>query len=157
MKADDLVSRERAVSDARSRGAREAAESAQQDAEERLSRATEQLAEARSLADEAARAADEAAASARAQAEQISAEAQRDAAGAGEAVDRAVKLQQRSSRTAAQVARAVDDRSTPGRLEEMPKSELVKLASAQGIGGRTTMSKAQLVSALDKGKKGGNR
>jgi len=157
LKAHDVLSQEREASDERSKGARDAAEAAQQDAEEQLRRATEQLAEARALADEAARAAEEAAANARAQAEQIAANAQRDASGAGEAVDRAVKLQRRSSRTAAKVARAVDDRSTPGRLKELPKSELVKLASAQGISGRSGMSKTQLVSALDKGKKGANR
>ncbi|HSK32108.1 MAG TPA: hypothetical protein VK903_01360, partial [Propionicimonas sp.] len=93
----------------------------------------------------------------RAQAEQIAADARREAAGTNGAVDRAEKLQQRSSRTAAEVARAVDDRSTPGRLKQLPKSELVKLASAQGIAGRSGMSKTQLVSALDKGKKGAGR
>jgi colicin import membrane protein len=157
LEAHDVLSREREASDARAKDARDAAEAAQQDAEERLSRATEQLSEARSLADEAARAAEEAAANARAQAEQIAENARRDAASTGAAVDRAVKLQQRSSRTAGKVARAIDDKSTPGRLKELPKSELVKLASAQGITGRSAMSKTQLVTALDKGKKGARR
>ena len=70
---------------------------------------------------------------------------------------RAVKMQQRSARTAAKVARAVDNKATPGTLKELPRSELVKLASAQGISGRSGMSKPQLVSALNKNKKGANR
>ena len=130
--AHDVLSREREASDARAKEAREAAEAAQADAEQRLSRATEQLAEARP-GRRSGQGSQRGAENARAQAEQIAAAAHRDAAGADDAVGRAVKMQQRSSRTAAQVARAVDKKSTPGTLRELPKSELVKLASAKDL------------------------
>lgn len=154
--ANAVLARERAAAEKRTTGAREAAQAAQQDAEERLRRATEQLAEARSLADEAANAATEAANAAREQAERIAADAHRDAESASEAVGRAEKMQKRSFQAAAQVARAVDDKGTPGSLKELSKDELTKLAASQGISGRSGMSKSELVRALDKSKKAAN-
>lgn len=151
--ADDTVARERTASEARTVGARESAEEAQRDAEERYHRATELLAQARALADDAATAANDAAEQARAQAEQIAADAQREADGVAEAVSRAEELRASTARTAADVARSVDDpKLLPGRLSELSKAELVKLAAAQGVGNGSAKTKQQLIAAIDKSK-----
>ena len=52
-------------------------------------------------------------------------------------------------KSAAAVAHTAKDPQLPGSLTALSKAELIKLASAQGISGRSAMSKKQLISALD--------
>ncbi len=148
--AAGVIEKERRASEARAAKSREEAEKAQEAAEERYSRATELLAEARVLADEAATAAQEAAEGARAQAERIASDAKQEAEGAGDAVRAAEKLRVSTAKTAAAVTRSVRDDGPSGRLSDLTKAELVKLAAAQGIEGRTSKTKTQLVAALSR-------
>ena len=55
-----------------------------------------------------------------------------------------------TAKTAAAVTRSVRDDGRPGRLSDLTKAELVKLAAAQGIEGRTSKTKKQLVDALSR-------
>jgi hypothetical protein len=139
---------ERRAGDERVAEARRSAESAQQDAEDRFGRATDLLAEARTLADEAAEAASEAAEQARLQAEQLADDARRGAAEATQAVTRAEELRVSTATTAKAVVRGVAAKENPQRLKDLNKAELLKLAAAQGIEGRSK-TKQQLVTALN--------
>jgi colicin import membrane protein len=140
---------ERRAGEERVAQARRSAESAQQDAEDRFKRATDLLAEARSLADEAAEAASEAAEQARRQAEQVADDARRGAEEATHAVTRAEELRASTATTAKTVVRGVSAKENPQRLKDLNKAELLKLAAAQGIEGRTSKTKQQLVTALN--------
>jgi hypothetical protein len=147
--ATAVVEDERHASDERVAEARRAAQSAQEDAEDRFRRATDLLAEARALADEAAEAASEAADEARRQAEQVADDARRGADEATQAVTRAEELRASTATTAKTVVRGVSAKENPQRLKDLTKAELLKLAAAQGIEGRTSKTKQQLVSALN--------
>jgi hypothetical protein len=144
-----VVEKERQAGENRVAEARGAAESAQQDAEDRFRRATDLLAEARALADEAAEAASEAAEQARLQAEQVADDARRGADEATQAVTRAEELRASTATTAKTVVRGVSAKESPQRLKDLNKAELLKLAAAQGIEGRTSKTKQQLVTALN--------
>jgi hypothetical protein len=166
--AADAVAKERADSEKRSARARAAAEEAQQEAEKRYEEAGKRLAEARELADQAAVAAREAAEEARAEADRIAEDAQRDAQearaeadriagdaqrdadGAEQAVADAAALREDTARVAVAVTRAVNDKKTPGRLEDLTKADLVRLATAEGVAGRSSMTKKELVTVLNK-------
>ena len=78
---------------------------------------------------------------ARAEAEQIAQDAHRDAASAEAAVKRAEEMRSSTARTAAEVAHSKSDRATPGRLGDLTKAELLDLAAAEGIQGRSSMTK----------------
>ncbi len=147
--ADAVLDEEQRAADERNAQAREAAESAQQDAEDRFRQATDLLAEARSLADEAAEAASDAAEQARLQAEQIADDARRDAEQATVALTRAEELRASTATTARTVVRGVSDKQNPTQLNDLNKAELQKLAAAQGIEGRSSKTKQQLVTALN--------
>jgi colicin import membrane protein len=149
-RAEAVLTKERGTSDARVAEAREAAERAQREAEERYRDATQQLAEARARADEAASAANEAAAQAQAQAKQIAADARRDAASAQKAVSRVEEVRTTTARTAAKVAHSKSDPRAPGRLTDLSKAELLDLAAAEGISGRSSMSKQELTTAINR-------
>lgn len=150
--AAGVFSEERSRSESRMAQAREAAQDAQREAEERYRKATDQLAEARHQADEAAAAANEAAEKARQQAEQIAADAQRDADDAAAAVGRAETVRASTAQAAAAVVRGADDPSRPNRLSELSKAELLKLASARGVANSSSKTKEQLVTALRRAK-----
>ena len=149
-RADAVIAKEQAASDARADDAREQATRAQHEAEETFRDATAQLAEARARADEAAAAANEAAEEARAQAEQIAESARRDAANAQEAVSRVAEVRTTTARTAAQMAHSKSDSKAPGQLKDLSKVELLELAAAEGISGRSAMSKQELTTAINR-------
>jgi hypothetical protein len=147
--AATVLEEEQRTADERTAQARKAAESAQQDAEDRFRVATDLLAEARELADEAAEAASEAAEQARLQAQQLADDARREAEDATEAVSRAEELRASTATSAKTVVRGVSAKHNPKRLKDLNKAELLKLAAAQGIEGRSSKTKQQLVTALN--------
>ena len=93
--------------------------------------------------------AQEAADRAKADAERLSAEARREQAEADKAVKAAVGLREGSSAKAASVTRTVRRTQRPV-LTEMTRSDLLHLAAQREIPGRSSMSKKQLVAALEK-------
>lgn len=147
--AEHVRSDEQEVSERRLQEAREEAERAQEKARERYAEATTRLAEARSRADEAAAMAQEAAERAKADAERLSAEARREQAEADKAVKAAVGLREGSSAKAASVTRTVRRTQRPV-LTEMTRPDLLHLAAQRDISGRSSMSKKQLIAALEK-------
>ncbi len=64
---------------------------------------------------------------------------------------RADELREVTATGAAAVAHTAKDRSLPGTLTGLSKAALVDLAAAQGVTGRSSMTKKQLISALDTG------
>jgi hypothetical protein len=95
-----------------------------------------------------ARPASEAAEQARLQAEQVADDARRGAEEATQAVTRAEELRASTATTAKTVVRGVSAKENPQRLKDLNKAELLKLAAAQGIEGRTSKTKQQLIAAL---------
>jgi hypothetical protein len=130
--------------------ARAEAERAQQDAHERFTEATERLARARQLAEEAAALAQDAAERARQDAERISAAARSGRQQADQAVTQSHQLRERAEKEAAAVTREVNRTMRPGALASMSKADLLHLAQERDVSGRSSMSKKQLVSALEK-------
>jgi hypothetical protein len=126
--------------------AERAAEEAQQRAVELVEEAATRIAEARRLADEAAEKARLAAEEARRHAEQLG-NAQRQTAEAGKQINLAEELRERTAATANQSRPTGTSRSE---LRTYRKPELVQLAAAAGIEGRSSMSKDQLVAAIGK-------
>jgi colicin import membrane protein len=145
-----VLDRERSTRDERVRRAREEAERAQAEAEASYERATTLLGEARERADEAAAAATEAAERARAEAEQMATQARAEAEEAHRALADAEELRSVTEQTAAAVTRERRDLPAVATLSEMSKAELVKLAAAHGIEGRSSKNKKQLVAALSR-------
>ena len=129
--------------------ARAQAEQAQERARERYADATAKLADARSRADEAAALAQEAADRARADAERLSAEARREKVEADKAVAAAVGLREGSSAKGASFTRTVRRTERPV-LTEMTRADLMHLAAQREVPGRSSMSKKQLLAALEK-------
>jgi colicin import membrane protein len=148
--AERAFNQQQELSAQRAEAARAEAERAQQDAHERFAEATERLARARELAEEAAALARDAAEQARKDAERISAAAQSGRKQADQAVTQARQLRERTEQEAATVTRKVNRSSKPGTLSTMSKSDLLHLAQERDVKGRSSMSKKQLVSALEK-------
>ena len=163
--ADDLITRERQAAEADVEeqrqeiyaevdedieGAQREAEAAQQRAEELVEEATEKLAEARRLADEGADAARAAAEEAHREAQQLASEAEQQAGDAEARIAAAEQIRDESKATAKQAARKLDNERANGGLQSYNKPELLELAASIGIGGRTNMSKRELVNAIAK-------
>ena len=136
--------------DAELQAAERDAQEAREQAEELVAEATEKLAEARRLADEATAAARAAADEAHRQAQELADEAQQQAGDADARIKAAEQLRERSEATAKSTVRELERAPGDGDLESYNKSELVTLASAIGVEGRTTMNKAELVAAITK-------
>jgi colicin import membrane protein len=131
--ADDELEERQGEAEEETLGAREDAEAAQQHAQDLVDAARERLAEARELADEATRAARAAAEEAHRQAQQLAEDAEQQARAADQQVA---------------VARRLGGRPVNGDLESHSKAELLELAAAMDLEGRTTLTKAELVSAI---------
>jgi colicin import membrane protein len=148
--AERSMEQQQEVSAQREEAARAEAERAQREAHERFAEATERLARARELAEEAAALAQDAAERARQDAERISAVARSGRKQAEHAVTQAHQLRERTEKEAAAVTRKVNRSARPGTLTSMSKSDLLHLAQERDVPGRSSMSKKQLVSALEK-------
>jgi len=147
---DRSLSEEQEASAQREHVVREEAERAQQEAQQRFTEATEQLARARELADKAAALAQEAAERAREDTARISAAAQSQRREADKAVSQAYQLRERTEKEAAVVTRKVNRTTRRGTLSTMSRADLLHLAQERDVPGRSSMSKKQLVSALEK-------
>lgn len=137
------------VDDEREDAERDAEES-QARAEELVAEATEKLAEARRLADEATGAARAAADEAHRQAQELADEAEQQAGEADARIEAAERLRVRSEEAAKKTARELRRDPGNGGLDSYNKPELVELASSIGIEGRATMTKSELVDAIEK-------
>jgi len=115
-----------------------------------VAEATERLAEARQLAEEATRAARAAAEEAHRQAQELADDAEEQAHAADTKVAAAEQLGREAETTAKDTARQLRTGFTNGDLGAHTKHELLELAAAIDIEGRTTMTKAELVSAIEK-------
>jgi hypothetical protein len=140
----------RAEVEEESERAQQEAEASQQRAEELVEEAREKVAEAKRLADESAEAAGAAADQARRHAQQLAREAEQPVREAAAQVGLAEELRERSAATARGTADEVDGAPTSEDLQSYKKSELVELASAIGIEGRTNMTKDELLEAIRK-------
>jgi hypothetical protein len=119
-----------------------------------MAEATEQLTEARKLADEAERAAREKAEQAHQEAERLAGEAQGQAREADARIAEAKRVGEKSSADASRTAAQVRSAGANGDLKERNKEELLDLAAAIDIQGRSRMTKSELVRAIA-GSKGG--
>jgi DNA repair exonuclease SbcCD ATPase subunit len=124
------------------------AEEARHAAEELVADASEKLVEARRIADEAARAARAAAEEAEQRALAIAGQAERQAAAAEDRVKTTEQLRDHLVTTARETARDLNRETANGGLNSYSKAELVDLAAAAGISGRSNMTKQELVTAL---------
>ncbi len=145
--ADRALESAREEADARAEEARREAESANERARAGLEDARDKLVEARALSEEALEATREAAEEAHRQALQVAAEAERDARSAQERVAEAQRVQAATGDTASELTRQLNGAGTSS-LKSMSKQELLDLAAAQGIEGRSAMTKAELATAL---------
>jgi hypothetical protein len=124
------------------------AEEARHAAEELVADASEKLVEARRLADDAARAARAAAEEAEQQAQSIAGQAERKAAAAEDRVKTTEQLRDHLVTTARETARDLNRETANGGLGSYSKAELIDLAAAAEISGRSHMTKQELVTAL---------
>ncbi len=129
--------------------ARAEAEQAQERARSRIAEATEQMAEARRLADEAVQAAQQAAAEAQQRAADLAGEARTRAEGADEQVAEATEVQRAAASHAKDITKQLRRKDVPEDLDELPRKDLLDLATTLDITGRSSMNKAELVSAID--------
>ena len=115
-----------------------------------MAEARERLAEARRLADEATQAARAAAEEAHRQAEQLADDAEQQARAADEKVAAAEQVGRDAELTAKHTVRHLHGDRPDGELESQTKAELLELAAAIDVEGRTAMTKAELVSAIER-------
>jgi colicin import membrane protein len=145
--ADDELEHRQSEAEAEARDAQHEAEVRQQHASELVAEAHERLAEARALADEAMQAARAAAEEAHHQAQQLAADAEQQAKAADRRVA-AVEEIGAAAGTGEATSRRLQQRPVNGVLESQTKGELLDLAAAMDIEGRTNLTKAELVSAI---------
>ena len=129
--------------------AREDADKAHARAQERLESAREKLEEARRLAEEAMEATRAAADEAYRQAQQVAAEAEADAREAEQRVAEAERVRDSAADRQGEVAAHLNG-AGKGSLEAMNKQQLLDVAATRGVEGRSSMTKAELVKALDR-------
>lgn len=149
-KADESVRKVTADVDGRVEKSRERADRAQEGAQQAVSDATEQMAEARRLADEAAKEAQAAAAQAQRRAEELAGEARRHAGATDDQLAEAQHVQQEAAGTAADVTTQLRASEVDGDLKSMNKDELMDLAVALDVDRRASMTKQQLVAAINR-------
>jgi hypothetical protein len=124
-----------------------AAEAAQRRAVELVEEASTRIEEAKRLANEAAEDARLAAEEARRHAEQLGKGSQRPVARADRQINLAEELRERTAATAQQ---SQGTRASRSDLRTHTKADLVRIAAAAGIEGRSSMTKDELVAAIGK-------
>ena len=156
--AEQVVESARQEAEGRAEEARREAEAAHERARDRLEAARDKLLEARQLSEEAIEATRAAAEEAHRQSLQVAADAEREARSAQERVNEAEEVRARTSSTAGELTQQLKAVGSSSTLKTMTKQELLDLAVAQDVEGRSAMTKDQLVTALNRGaRKGGNR
>jgi colicin import membrane protein len=146
--ADEALEDRQTEAEEETQAAQHDAEIKQQRARELVAEARERLVEAREVADEATQAARAAAEEAHRQAQQLAADAEQQAKDADQRVAAAERVGKVTAATAEDTAQRLDARQINGDLESHTKAELLDLAAAIDIEGRTTLTKAELVSAI---------
>jgi hypothetical protein len=152
--ADAQVERVQKDAEEESQSAQHDAEAAQERAKELLGEATARLRDARQLADEATRVARAAAEEARQQAEQLVDDAEQQARRAETRVAAAEQVREEATTRARETARAANADRFNGDLASHTKAELLQLAASIDIEGRTNMTKAELVRAINRASRG---
>lgn len=151
-RADHAVARFAEQAESETERVRREAVEARERAEQDFARATEQLAEARRRSDEATQAAQEAASEAAREADRLTGAARTRKKEAASSVAAARRVQTRNSTAARKKVSATTSKKGSGsasaKLEALPKKELLELATAQGVEGRSSMTKTQLARAL---------
>src|SRR5215211_7754215 len=142
--ADEELAERQTEAEEETQAAQHDAEVAQQRAKELVAEASERLADARALAEEATRAARAAAEEAHRQAQQLADDAEQQARAADEKVGKASEV------TAKDTTQRLAGNEIDGDLESRSKAELLDLAAAVDIEGRTNLTKAELVSEIKK-------
>jgi hypothetical protein len=155
--ADDVVHRANAEAEERVARAREGAEAAQSKAKQTMAEATARLAEARRLADEAKEATRAAAEEAHRQAAQLAADAEHEARTADDKVAEAEQVRSRASSHTTAARNRNGRRRSAERLKAMSRTDLLELASADDIKGRSAMTKPELVTALQRSARASRR
>ena len=126
------------------------AEEAKQDADEAIEAATEQMAEARRLADEAATQARKAAQDAHRQAQELADQADAQADSADDKVSEIGDIDADLKGKAAAVVAEVEANTATDDLSSHTKPELLEMATALDVEGRTSLRKDELITAIKK-------
>ena len=157
--AEKVVDSARQEAEGRAEEARREAEAAHERARDRLEAARDKLVEARQLSEEAIEATRAAAEEAHRQSLQVAADAEMMARSAEERVTEAEAVRARTSSTAGDLTRQLNGVGYLVELEDDDQNtELLDLAAAQDVEGRSAMTKDQLVTALNRAaRKTGNR
>jgi colicin import membrane protein len=156
--AEQVVDSARQEAEGRAEEARREAEAAHERAHGRLEAARDKLVEARQLSEEAIEATRAAAEEAHRQSLQVAADAELMARSAEERVTEAEEVRASTSSTAGELTRQLNGVGSSSTLKTMTKQELLDLAAAQDVEGRSAMTKDQLVTALNRAaRKAGNR
>ena len=155
--AEQVVDSARQEAEGRAEEARREAEAAHERARGRLEAARDKLVEARQLSEEAIEATRAAAEEAHRQSLQVAADAEMMARSAEERVTEAEAVRASTSSTAGELTRQLNGVGSSSNLKSMTKQELLDLAAAQDVEGRSAMTKDQLVTALNRAaRKAGN-
>jgi colicin import membrane protein len=152
--ADQELEQQQQAAAAETQAAQHDAKAAQERAKALVAEASERLVEARELADEATQAARAAAEEAHRQAQALADDAEQQARAADEKVAAAEQVGHATEATAKDTARRLRSDQVNGDLESRSKPELLDLAAAIDIEGRTAMSKSELISAIEKASRG---
>lgn len=126
------------------------AEQAKADADSAIEAAAEQMADARRLADDAAAQAREAASEAHRRAQQLADQADQRAEKAQSRVAEIEGMNATIKKETAGVVKAVNTNSVTEDLSAMTKKELVELATALDVEGKTSLRKDELITAIKK-------
>lgn len=134
----------------RNEAAQSQAEQAKADADAAIEAAAEQMADARRLADDAAAQAREAAAEAHRRAQQLAEQADERAEKAQGRVAEIEGMHDTIKKETAAVVKAVNTNSSTEDLSAKTKAELLDLATALDVEGRTSLRKDELITAIKK-------
>jgi colicin import membrane protein len=148
--ADKELEERQAEAEEETQATQRDAEEAQQRAQELVAEANDRLAEARELATEATRAARAAAEEAHRQAQQLADDAEQQAKAADDRVAAAEQVGKAAALTEKDSSQRLGGHEIDGDLESRSKAELLDLAAAADIEGRTNLTKAELISEIKK-------
>jgi hypothetical protein len=146
--ADEELTERQSEAEEETQAAHHEAEVAQQRAHELVAEARARLTTARQLADEATQAARAAADEAHRQAQQLADDAEQQAKAADQKVVAAERVAKTARATGQDAAPRSASREIDDDLESHTKGELLTLAAAMDIEGRTALSKTELITAI---------
>lgn len=151
--ADKKVEQVEEQIDERNEQAQSQAEQAKADADAAIEAAAEQMADARRLADDAAAQAREAASEAHRRAQQLADQADQRAEKAQSRVAEIEGMNTTIKKETAEVVKAVNTNAVTEDLSAMTKKDLLELATALDVEGRTSLRKDELITAIKKARR----